>query len=314
MSGISSEEFSLQFDNLPRKRPNGSPHGYTVALIVPTGIGASIGGYAGDALPVARAFASVADTVLTHPNVMNGASLYWPQDNILYVEGYALDEVAKGNWGLLPVVRGSNRIGLLLDAAMDEDMRLRHVQAARAARATLGVDVAEYAVTDAPIGVTLRMSPGGASWGAVDNPGTVLRGARRLVEEGGCTAIALVARFPEDEDPAMLQAYREGGGVDAVGGAEAILSHLVVQELKIPCAHAPGLDPLALALGATPGALVVAVEENATDMRVSPADLGFENAVVVRSYFEALGVVAAHRAGINGASLTASENQIQFRQ
>lgn len=42
---------------------------YTALMIVPTGTGASIGGFAGDALPVARAMASVADCVITHPNV-----------------------------------------------------------------------------------------------------------------------------------------------------------------------------------------------------------------------------------------------------
>lgn len=36
---------------------------------MPTGIGAAIGGYAGDALPVARAFSSVVDCLITHPNV-----------------------------------------------------------------------------------------------------------------------------------------------------------------------------------------------------------------------------------------------------
>ncbi len=51
---------------------------YNVVLIVPTGIGAAIGGYAGDALPVARAMSQVCDRLITHPNVMNGAQLYWP--------------------------------------------------------------------------------------------------------------------------------------------------------------------------------------------------------------------------------------------
>ncbi|MCS6814417.1 MAG: DUF3326 domain-containing protein, partial [Cyanobacteria bacterium] len=50
---------------------------YTVVLIVPTGIGATIGGYAGDALPVARGMAQVADCLITHPNVLNGAQMYW---------------------------------------------------------------------------------------------------------------------------------------------------------------------------------------------------------------------------------------------
>ncbi|HEY9846746.1 MAG TPA: DUF3326 domain-containing protein, partial [Candidatus Caenarcaniphilales bacterium] len=61
---------------------------YTVVLLVPTGIGAAIGGYAGDALPVARAIAQVADRVITHPNVLNGAQLYWSLPHVFYVEGY----------------------------------------------------------------------------------------------------------------------------------------------------------------------------------------------------------------------------------
>lgn len=39
-------------------------------MIVPTGIGASIGGFAGDALPIARALASVVDCLISHPNVL----------------------------------------------------------------------------------------------------------------------------------------------------------------------------------------------------------------------------------------------------
>ncbi|XTZ09607.1 MAG: DUF3326 domain-containing protein, partial [cyanobacterium endosymbiont of Rhopalodia yunnanensis] len=59
---------------------------YTVVLIVPTGIGAAIGGYAGDALPVARAISQVCDRLITHPNVLNGAQLYWNLPNTFYVE------------------------------------------------------------------------------------------------------------------------------------------------------------------------------------------------------------------------------------
>jgi|GEM_PF-6102987 len=63
---------------------------FNVLLLVPTGIKAAIGGYAGDALPVARAIASIADNVITHPNVLNGASLYWSMPNVLYTEGMPL--------------------------------------------------------------------------------------------------------------------------------------------------------------------------------------------------------------------------------
>ena len=153
-------------------RVSGQP--YTAMVIVPTGIGAAIGGYAGDALPVARAFTAVADRVITHPNVMNGAQLYWPDPKLLYVEGYALDQFATGRTGLRPVT--SQRVGLLLDAAIEPELRLRHLQAADACRATLGINVAAHVVTDAPIGVEIAMSPAGASRGSL-----TLTLTRRLV-------------------------------------------------------------------------------------------------------------------------------------
>lgn len=50
------------------------------------------------------------------------------------------------------------------------------------ARATLGLTVSEYVVTDEEVGVGLAMSPGGASWGRVKRPDTILRAAKRLVD------------------------------------------------------------------------------------------------------------------------------------
>ncbi|MEM6449673.1 MAG: DUF3326 domain-containing protein [Cyanobacteria bacterium P01_D01_bin.105] len=217
---------------------------HTTVLIIPTGIGAAIGGYAGDALPVARMLAQVTDTLITHPNVMNGAQLYWPMPNALYVEGYGLDQFAAGNWGLAPVHQ--NPIGLVIDQAVEDDLRLRHLQAADAARATLGVDIRAHMVTDAPLGVALKTTESGASWGTLENPGSLLRAADRLIKEAGARAIAVIARFPDDDDSPELEAYRQGQGVDPLAGAEAVISHLVVQTFRVPCAHAPALSPLPL--------------------------------------------------------------------
>lgn len=88
----------------------------------------SIGGYAGDGLPSAKLLSTIADVLITHPNVINGASMYWPMKNVLYVEGYALDEFAAGRVGLRPFHNGGHRIGLLLDKAIERDLRLRHLQ------------------------------------------------------------------------------------------------------------------------------------------------------------------------------------------
>ncbi|GFE69251.1 DUF3326 domain-containing protein [Chroococcus sp. FPU101] len=217
---------------------------YTVVLIIPTGIGATIGGYAGDALPVARAIAKSCDRLITHPNVLNGAQLYWPLPNAFYVEGFGLDQFAKGHWGLQSVHQ--NRVGLILDRAIEPDLRLRHLQVAEGCRATLGLNLTDYVVTDAPLDVELRSSASGASWGTIGNTGSLLRAAEALIQQAQAQAIAIVARFPDDLDRLALEKYRHGCGVDPLAGAEAVISHLIVRQFRIPAAHAPALSPLPL--------------------------------------------------------------------
>ncbi|MGV0026210.1 DUF3326 domain-containing protein [Phormidesmis priestleyi] len=217
---------------------------YTAVLIVPTGIGAVIGGYAGDAMPVARAIAQVVDRLITHPNVLNGAQLYWNLPNALYVEGYGLDQFAAGNWGLRPVRQ--NRIGIIFDQSVESELRSRHLQVADAARATLGLTLTEYIVTDQPLNVELKTAASGATWGTIAHPDSLLRAADKLIHQAGAEAIAVIARFPDDVESEALQNYRHGQGVDPLAGAEAVISHLIVRTFQIPCAHAPALLPLPL--------------------------------------------------------------------
>ena len=212
-------------------------------MLVPTGIGCAIGGYAGDALPSARLLAAASGCLITHPNVMNGAALYWSDPRIHYVEGYGLDRFAAGDWLLRPVRR--QRIGLLLDAGIELELAQRQIQVAEACRATLGLEIGPVLSTDVPLGVHLERGASGASWGSLERPDALLRAGERL-RTAGATAIAVVARFPEDPQSAELAAYRQGSGVDALAGAEAVISHLLVRHLQIPCAHAPALGPLPL--------------------------------------------------------------------
>lgn len=77
---------------------------HTAVLIVPTGVGGAIGGYASDSLPAARLPPRVTDTLIIHSDVLKGALMYWPISNALYVEGYALDRFACGEMGPSPSV------------------------------------------------------------------------------------------------------------------------------------------------------------------------------------------------------------------
>ena len=341
---------------------------YTAVLIIPTGVGAAIGGYAGDALPVAKAISQVCDRLITHPNVLNAATMYWNLPNTLYVEGYGLDKFAAGSWGLRPVHQ--NKIGLLLDRGIEPDLRLRHLQAADAARAALGLSFTDYVITDAPLEVELRNTSAGASWGTIGNPDSLLRAADILINQAGAEAIAVVARFPDEVDPETENNYRQGKGVDPIAGAEAVISHLIVRTFKIPCAHSPAflpppldsnLSPRSAAeeLGYTfipsvfvglnrapqfilgnshehpqPGDIwsnqidaaiapvnacggsallslsqqeceIIVVEENQTQIQVPPEPLGIKS-VRVSSYLEAIGSIAARKAGINPSALTSN--------
>ena len=52
---------------------------FNAVLLVPTGIGAEIGGHAGDATPVAKLLAEACDTLVTHPNVVNASDFNFPR-------------------------------------------------------------------------------------------------------------------------------------------------------------------------------------------------------------------------------------------
>jgi hypothetical protein len=187
--------------------------------------------------------AAASGCLVTHPNALNAALLGWSDRRIHYVEGWSLDRFAAGELALRPVA--GRRVGLLLDAGIEPELRQRHLQAAEACRASLGLAIGPVLISDAPFGVSLSLGASGSSWGSLADPGALLRGGQAL-RQRGAEAIAVVARFPDDPESPALAAYRQGSGVDALAGAEAVISHLLSRELGIPCAHAPALSPLPL--------------------------------------------------------------------
>lgn len=211
---------------------------FTIVHLIPTGVGASIGGFAGDGGPVTRLLAGAADRLITHPNAVNGAQLLALPANASYVEGAALDAWLAGRLALRPMA--SQRVGILVDRAlldMPKGTQEAMQHALDAVRAVHGVPLIGWQLTPRPLGARTRLSPLGLSTGEIDDPAALLEGAREL-QAAGATAIAILANLGP-LDPALSQAYDEGNGVDPIGGLEAILSHLIVQELGLPAAHAP---------------------------------------------------------------------------
>ena len=110
-------------------------------FIIPTGIGAAIGGHAGDATPAARLISSVCDNLIIHPNVVNASDINEMTDNMLYVEGSMLDRFLEGEI-TLKKVKGNKIL-----VAVNSPIRNEIINAVSAARATLGINAEELGVT-----------------------------------------------------------------------------------------------------------------------------------------------------------------------
>lgn len=202
-------------------------------FIVPTGIGAAIGGYAGDASCYARKFSKLAKLIV-NPNVVNAGGFSGINDNMFYVEGYSLNEFFKGNINLNPSFE--NKIGVVFDKAIPQDVLNVHKNTINAVKTVYGIDIFGYEVTQQDAGVEFNLDSDGVSSGSVKNIETLIEAAKKLIANGA-DAIAVVCMFEDPED--MNEDYANGEGTDPVGGVEAIISHCMSKALKVPVAHSP---------------------------------------------------------------------------
>ena len=210
----------------------------TGAFIIPTGIGATIGGFAGDASYWARQFAKKCQLIV-NPNVVNAACFSGITDNMLYVEGYSLDEFFKGNLKLKK--SSDNKIGIIFDKSISTRVLNVHINTINAVKKIYGINIINYEITDNPVGVDFFIDKSGISMGNIKNLDTIKTATERLIKQGA-EAIAIVCRFPDEQG----NDYANGIGVDPVGGIEAIISHYISKEFGVPCAHAPAFDDITI--------------------------------------------------------------------
>ena len=202
-------------------------------FIVPTGVGASVGGFAGDASCQARAFTEKS-RLIVNPNVVNAGGFSGINDRMFYTEGYILDEMFRGNVGLVP--SRHNKIGVVFDKAIPEEVLNIHLNTVGAVQTVYGVDVIGYEITKEDAGVEFFVDENGISTGMVKNIETVFEASKKLLARGA-ESLAVVCFFEDPEDD--NEDYANGSGVDPVGGVEGIISHAVSKEFFVPCAHSP---------------------------------------------------------------------------
>ena len=223
------------FDLHPRSGHD--PAEFTAVLVIPTGIGAEIGGHAGDATPVARLLASVCDTLITHPNVVNASDLNELPANGLYVEGSIISRFLMGSISLQRV--RSNRVLVIIDAHPNERFTRATVNAVNGARATYGLPCERIVVLDPPLPTRGRYASSGRAAGAVDELERVFDALDR--RRGEYDAVAISTVIDIDVPHASYFASR-GEIVNPWGGVEAMLTHAVSTIYDVPSAHAPMME------------------------------------------------------------------------
>lgn len=207
-------------------------------FIVPTGIGANIGGFAGDAGAFARKI-SKEFPLIVNPNVVNAACFSAITENMLYTEGYTITEFLKGNISLIP--SKDNKIGVIFDKAISQDVLNIHINTINAVKTVYGINVIGWEISDKEVGVDFFTTESGISTGGVKNTKTLIEAGKKLLARGA-NILAVVCKFDEPEE----DGYADGECVDVVGGAEAIISHCLTKELGVPTVHAPAFENYAI--------------------------------------------------------------------
>ena len=211
---------------------------FNAVLIVPTGIGAEIGGHAGDATPVARLIAESCDTLVTHPNVVNASDINEMPENTLYVEGSILTRMLMGTIGLQKV--RSNRILVLVGDHPDKFFQHAAINAVSAARATLGINCAGVVPLGSPFKMRAHYSKSGRACGEIENFEHVCQTLEDYKSTYDAVAIASIIDVPEEYHREYFEAG--GGMINPWGGSEALLTHAISSIYDIPSAHAPMLE------------------------------------------------------------------------
>ena len=209
---------------------------YNAALIIPTGIGAVLGGHSGDGGALCKFIANACDTLITHPNVVNAADINEMPANTLYVEGSVLSRLLMGTIGLSPV--NFNRVMLVMDKHTEKFVTHATVNSVLAARVAMGLSCPQILTLPENISVSAHFSEAGTATGKIENfdkLATILADYKNDYD-----AVALTTMIDVDDD--LHEGYFTEENNDMVnpwGGVEAMLTHAVSSIFNIPSAHSP---------------------------------------------------------------------------
>lgn len=235
------------FDFKKRSYTNGSE--FNAALLIPTGIGAELGGHCGDGNAVSRLIASACDTLVTHPNVVNASDLNEMTENTLYVEGSVLTRLLMGQIGIQKV--RSNRVLMIMDKHNDKLFNEEVVNSVSSARITLGIDC-DVLEMDNIIESKSVYASSGRAVGEINYLERLLEKVKENKDKYDAIGLSTFIKVPPNCHKDYFSADAEM--VNPWGGIEAMLTHSLASIFNVPCAHSPMMtsrDVMELEVGIT---------------------------------------------------------------
>ena len=218
------------------KRASENVEQFNAVLLVPTGIGAEIGGHSGDACPVARLLAAACDNLITHPNVVNASDINELPENGLYVEGSVITRLLMGTVGLQKV--RSNRVLLVVDKHEDKFFYESAINSVSAARATLGLNCPGVVMMEDKIMMHSLFSSSGRAVGKINYFGRLYELLTGYREQYDAVALSSMIKIPIN----FHKDYYTENMINPWGGVEAMLTHAISLLFDVPSAHSPMLE------------------------------------------------------------------------
>lgn len=213
---------------------------FNAVMLVPTGIGAVIGGHAGDAGPTSRLLASVCDNLITHPNVVNASDINEMSENTLYVEGSVICRLLMGTIGLQKM--RSNRVLAVIEKHPNDELFVNGaINSVNAARGAAGLNCNNILLLDPAMRLITEVSASGRAIGKVEALDHLFDQLSEMRDEYDSVAITSIIKLPTRQ---LHYDYfhRKDDMVNPWGGVEAIFTHAVSSMFNVQSAHSPMIE------------------------------------------------------------------------
>ena len=206
---------------------------FNAVLLVPTGIGAELGGHSGDGGAMARLIGGACDRLILHPNVVNGADINEMPHNALYAEGSLVTRLMMGTIALAPT--RANRVLVVIDDHEDSYLTDATINSVSAARATMGLACPAIVKLNKNLELRSIFTRSGRAVGEIEQ----FEGLCDILDEwrGQYDAVAISSMIDVPEE--FHADYFVKEMVNPWGGVEAMLTHAVSTLYNIQSAHSP---------------------------------------------------------------------------